>query len=93
MGQRKLGSVRSDETLSSESGSMVVRYEGNGVRVVDATCKHKTCVNAGVAASAGESLVCIPGQLRVVLSHDGNTSNGNTSNGNSIMSSVHAITQ
>ena len=79
IGQRPLGvgstgeSIEDpfEETVTSERGSMVVRYDSEGVRVLDATCKHKTCVNAGIVSKAGESLVCIPSRMRIVLVGEG----------------------
>lgn len=56
-----------EETVRSEHGSLTVRYDQEGVRVLDATCKHKTCVKAGTVSMSGASLVCIPSRIRVVL--------------------------
>jgi hypothetical protein len=37
------------------------------VKIVSASCKHKTCMKLGAISRPGQSLVCIPNRLRVVI--------------------------
>jgi hypothetical protein len=80
--QRTLLEGPFEETIVSKFGELVVRYDQERVRVLDATCKHKTCVEAGSVSRAGESLVCIPGRIRVVLAGAGDSER-----------EVHAVSQ
>ncbi|MCB0718601.1 MAG: NusG domain II-containing protein [Bacteroidetes bacterium] len=68
LAREQLRSGGFERTVSSANGEVTVKADDSGVRIIKASCKHQTCVKAGAIHRAGESLVCIPGRIRVVLS-------------------------
>ncbi len=48
-------------------GHVDVSVKDGDVRIASASCKHKTCMELGAIHHPGQSLVCIPNQLRVVI--------------------------
>ncbi|MEZ4699120.1 MAG: NusG domain II-containing protein [Rhodothermales bacterium] len=55
-------------------GSVTVAVDQGAARIVDASCRHKTCTRLGGIDRAGESLVCIPARISVQI--DGPRANG-----------------
>lgn len=51
----------------SERGHIDVAVKDGSVKIVSASCKHKTCVELCAINRPGQSLVCIPNRLRVVI--------------------------
>jgi hypothetical protein len=48
-------------------GETVVSIGEGNARILSATCRHRTCVEMGAIAGAGESLVCVPARLIVSI--------------------------
>ncbi|MBE2280859.1 MAG: NusG domain II-containing protein [Ignavibacteriaceae bacterium] len=44
-----------------------ITVHNSGVFMKNAPCNHKTCIAAGAISAAGESIVCIPNRLRIVI--------------------------
>lgn len=53
--------------IDGDHGRLVLAIRDRTIRVIEASCKHKTCVKLGAARRAGQNLVCIPGRLRIAL--------------------------
>ena len=63
-------SIRNNTTahrLTGERGHIDVAVKDGSVKIVSASCKHKTCMKLGAISRPGQSLVCIPNRLRVVI--------------------------
>lgn len=52
---------------AGDNGHIDVALRDGFVRIVSASCKHKTCMELGAINRPGQSLVCIPNRLRVVI--------------------------
>jgi len=50
-----------------EKGHIDVAVKDGSAKIVSASCKHKTCMELGAISHPGQSLVCIPNRLRVVI--------------------------
>ncbi len=48
-------------------GHVDVAVAHRSVKIVSASCKHKTCMNMGAIDQPGQSLVCIPNQISVAI--------------------------
>lgn len=48
-------------------GPLGITVAGGRVQIVEAACRHKTCQRLGEISRRGESLVCIPNRLRIVI--------------------------
>lgn len=48
-------------------GYVDISIKNHSVKVVSASCKHKTCMNMTPISSPGENLICIPNQVNVVI--------------------------
>ncbi len=55
-----------------EKGHIDVAVKDGAVKIVSASCRHKTCMELGAISHAGQSLVCIPSRLRVVIEGENN---------------------
>jgi hypothetical protein len=53
--------------VTGENGHIDVAVTDGAVKIVSASCKHKTCMELGAISRPGQSLVCIPNRLRVVV--------------------------
>lgn len=62
----------SDYRAVGEKGHINVAVRDGSARVVSASCKHKTCMELGAINRPGQSLVCIPNRLRVVIEGESN---------------------
>lgn len=65
--QAPLARNNSGITIEASTGRATLAVRDRRVAIVDATCKHKTCMRMGGISRAGESLVCIPNRIRVNL--------------------------
>ncbi len=63
---------RSAYRAAGATGHIDVAVKDGSVKIVSATCKHKTCMDLGAINKPGQSLVCIPNRLRVVIEGQGN---------------------
>jgi len=54
-------------------GGVTLAVRNRSVKIVAATCKHKTCAKMGTINAPGQSLVCIPSALRITIEgqHEG----------------------
>lgn len=52
---------------TGQNGHIDVAVKDGSVKIVSASCKHKTCMELGAINRPGQSLVCIPNKLRVVI--------------------------
>jgi hypothetical protein len=54
--------------ISDEKGKVVLELSPNhNVRIIEASCKHKTCMKMGRISQAGQNLVCIPNRIDVTI--------------------------
>ncbi len=68
--QLSLDVDRRTYVVEANKGRLTLAVQNRTVRIVEATCKHKTCITMGSISKPGASLVCIPIRIRVTL--DGN---------------------
>lgn len=55
------------QRIQNERGHVDVAVENRQVKIVSASCKHKTCMKMGAVDRAGQRLVCIPAQITVAI--------------------------
>lgn len=48
-------------------GYVDIRIKNKSVKIISATCKHKTCMNMEAISKPGENLVCIPNQINISI--------------------------
>ncbi len=48
-------------------GHVDISIKNRSVKVVSASCKHKTCMNMAPISKPGENLVCVPNQVNVSI--------------------------
>lgn len=48
-------------------GHVDIRIKNKSVKIISATCKHKTCMNMEAISRPGENLVCIPNQINITI--------------------------
>lgn len=53
--------------VSGDRGHLDISVNDGYVKIVSASCKHKTCMDLGAIHRPGQSLVCIPNRLSVVI--------------------------
>ena len=46
-------------------GDSIVETDGEGVRIIESPCPHKTCMRMGRASITGQVLVCAPNRVAV----------------------------
>jgi hypothetical protein len=59
------------ERIENRHGYVDLAISNGAARITAASCKHKTCVNMGAIGRGGQSLVCIPNQIRVAVAGRG----------------------
>ncbi len=52
-------------SVQGRMGTLILRVEGNAVRVVEAHCPGQDCVNSGWISETGESIICLPSEISV----------------------------
>jgi hypothetical protein len=57
---------------AGEKGHIDVAVKDGSAKIVSASCKHKTCMELGAIDQPGQSLVCIPSRMRVVIEGSNN---------------------
>lgn len=57
--------ARTTFTVAGRVGSSAVEIEGGRVRMQEATCPGRVCVNQGWIEHAGQSIICIPGEILI----------------------------
>ncbi len=58
---------RSFLRIPGRKGYVALQVRHGSARIVEASCRHRTCMNLGTISHAGQNLVCIPAQIRVAL--------------------------
>jgi len=58
-------SARSFYRIPGRQGPATLEVEGSHVRMLEAPCPGKICVNQGWISHPGHSIVCIPGEILV----------------------------
>jgi hypothetical protein len=53
--------------IDGMKGHVDISVKNRSVKVVSASCKHKTCMNMSPISKPGENLVCVPNQVNVVI--------------------------
>ncbi len=48
-------------------GHVDIRIKDKSVKVVSASCKHKTCMDMNAISKPGENIVCIPNQVNISI--------------------------
>ncbi|MBI5323675.1 MAG: NusG domain II-containing protein, partial [Ignavibacteriae bacterium] len=48
----------------------IFSINNNSVFASHSSCKHKNCIHTGAISKAGQSIICIPNNIRIAL--DGN---------------------
>ncbi len=48
-------------------GHVDISVKNGSVKVISASCKHKTCMNMAAISKPGENLICVPNQVNVVI--------------------------
>jgi len=48
-------------------GHIDIRIKNRSVKIVSATCKHKTCMNMDAISRPGENLICVPNQINISI--------------------------
>jgi len=55
------------EKIKGTKGELHVTLNHRHMHIAAASCKHKTCMNMGSISRPGQTLVCIPNELRIVI--------------------------
>lgn len=50
-----------------EIGVMTIEIADDSVKVVDSPCKDKYCMKQGEIDSPGESIICLPGKVKITI--------------------------
>lgn len=48
-------------------GHVDIRIKNRSVKVISASCRHKTCMDMQPISAPGENLICIPNQVNIVI--------------------------
>lgn len=62
-----LKSVNKIHTVSGIKGELSFSLKNGKVKVVDTSCKHKTCMHIGEIHHSGQEIICIPNNIRLYL--------------------------
>lgn len=66
-----LNEDRAAYEVAGKRGGVTLVIRNRSVRIAGASCKHKTCVKLGSINLPGQSLVCIPNEIRVTIEGKG----------------------
>ena len=53
--------------IDGMKGHVDISIKNRSVKVVSASCKHKTCMSMAPISGPGENLICIPNQVNIVI--------------------------
>ena len=56
-----------DLRIEGLKGHVNIGIKNKKVKIISATCKHKTCMNMEAISRPGENLICIPNQINIVI--------------------------
>ncbi len=73
IGRVSLDEPRKTHRVEGSRGAITLSVSEGAVRIVDASCRHQTCLKMGAIRQAGESLVCIPNRIRITLAGSNET--------------------
>ncbi|MCY6355229.1 NusG domain II-containing protein [Clostridium sp. ZS2-4] len=59
--------------IKTDLGENIVEIEMGGVRIIDADCPDKICVNDGFKDKPGDILVCLPHKVMIQIKGEKNT--------------------
>ncbi len=67
--EKKLFKIGKDRLvyIEGELGVMTVEIGDGFVKVVDSPCKDKYCIKQGRISASGESIVCLPGKVKITI--------------------------
>ncbi len=65
--QIDLKSASDEMKIEGLRGHVELRVKNGAAQILNATCKHKTCMKLGRISHTGESLVCIPNGLKIAI--------------------------
>ena len=68
------GSDGTEFTIATSYGANTIRIEGGAVRVSDADCPNRDCVEQGAIDSVGQRIVCLPHKLWIEISESADVS-------------------
>jgi hypothetical protein len=62
--------------IKTKYGYNIVRVSGQSIQIIDADCKDKICVKAGIISKPGQNVICLPHKLMVeIKSYDNKENN------------------
>jgi hypothetical protein len=53
--------------INGLKGDVDIKIKNKYVRIISASCKHKTCMNMEPISKPGENLICIPNQINITI--------------------------
>lgn len=56
--------------IKTESGYNIIEINGHSIRIIDADCPDRICVNDGAINAPGQLLVCLPHKLMIEIKND-----------------------
>ena len=56
-----------EHKIEGSRGGLTLRIEEKSAYLIDADCKHKTCVKMGKINQSGQNLVCVPNEIRIAV--------------------------
>lgn len=65
------GAAAQERTYTSSRGTCVVRVEDGRACILSSDCPDQVCVHTGWLTRAGQSAVCVPNRIAVVVRGDG----------------------
>lgn len=57
-------------SISSDHGNNTIIINGNEIKIVDADCKDKLCIEQGNISKIGNTLICLPNELIIEIKGD-----------------------
>ena len=66
-GSYPLSDDQSIEVVAADHGKNIVTISGGSVTVSEASCKNQVCVRHGAISKPGESIICLPNRLVVII--------------------------
>lgn len=66
--QLSLDNDKEQIRIDGLKGHVAIQIKNKSVKIVSASCNHKTCMNMAAISKPGENLVCIPNQINISIS-------------------------
>ena len=67
-GQYAISKNTSEQVVAGARGEIAFHIKDGRAAMTGATCKHQTCLKLGAIDTPGQSIVCIPNQVRIAIS-------------------------